>query len=71
MSLDLLDRLICDIISITQALMEAGESAVPALHPTPTGLLEKERRSLGQKDEERKKFGSQRPMSDGVHRSVC
>jgi glutamate decarboxylase len=70
MSLDLLDRLISDIIAVTQTLMESEIGDLSALQPTATSI-EKQHQSQGVDAKQRKKHGSQRPMSEGVHLTVC
>lgn len=73
MSLDLLNRLIADICSVTQTLMETDVFDLTALgglvHNTPSP--EQEHQSLGKTAKQRDKHGSKRPMTDGVHRTVC
>lgn len=70
MSLDLLDRLITDLISTTQTLMESDAVDLSALqHVTPT--VEKVHSSKGVDAKQRSKKGSKRPMHHGVHRAVC
>ena len=70
MSLDLLDRLISDIIAVTQTLVECDLGDLSALQPTSTSI-EKQHQSHGVDAKHRKKYGSKRPMSEGVHRTVC
>lgn len=70
MSLDLLDRLISDIIAVTQTLMESDPIDLSAFQPTATSV-EKQHSSLGMDAKERQKDGHYQPMSKGVHRSVC
>jgi len=70
MSLDLLDRLITDIISVTQSLMESDALDLSALQTSATSI-EKTHGSRGVDAKHRSKHGSQRPMSKGVHRAVC
>ena len=70
MSLDLLDRLISDIVAVTQTLMESDIGDLSALQPTATST-EKAHQSQGVDAQHRKKHGSKRPMNEGVHRSVC
>jgi glutamate decarboxylase len=70
MSLDLLDRLISDIIAVTQTLMECDVGDLTALQPTATSI-EKQHQSQGIDAEHRKKHGSKRPTSEGIHRTVC
>jgi glutamate decarboxylase len=70
MSLDLLDRLISDIIAVTQTLMESDIGDLSALQPTATST-EKQYQSQGVDAKHRKKHGSKTPMSEGIHRTVC
>ncbi|KAK5089550.1 glutamate decarboxylase gad1 [Exophiala xenobiotica] len=70
MSLDLLDRLITDICVVTQQMMDTDLTDLQVWQPGQTSL-EKQHQSLGKNAHHRKKHGSQRPMSEGVHRSVC
>ena len=68
MSLDLLDRLITDIISITEQLMNADPMDLAAFQPGSTSV-EKQHQSKGV--DHRNKHKAKRPMSEGVHRTVC
>lgn len=70
MSLDLLDRLISDIIAVTQTLMECDVGDLSALQPTATST-EKAHQSQGVDAQHRTRHGSRRPMKEGVHRTVC
>ena len=70
MALDLLDRLISDIIAVTEALIECEISDLSALQPAATSI-EKHYQSQGVDAKHRKNYGSKRPMSEGVHRGVC
>ena len=70
MSLDLLDRLISDVISVTQDLMEADAFDLSALQGAATAI-EKSHGSNGVDAKTRHKHGSKRPMQKGVHRAVC
>ena len=70
MSLDLLDRLVSDIISVTQDLMGSDAFDLAALQGAAT-FLEKSHGSAGVDAKHRHKHGSRRPMSEGVHRTVC
>lgn len=70
MSMNLLDNLISDIISVTETLMKTDAVDLAAFQPSATGL-EKAAQSQGV-DAHGKKAGKvQRPMSEGVHRTVC
>ena len=68
MSLDLLDRLITDIISITEQLMKTDAMDLAAFQPGGT-CIEKQYQSRGV--DHRNKHKAERPMSKGVHRTVC
>ncbi|KAL8686576.1 MAG: hypothetical protein Q9224_005407 [Gallowayella concinna] len=68
MSLDLLDRLITDIISVTEQLMNTDAVDLAAFQPGATGV-EKLHQSRGV--DHRTKHLARRPMSEGVHRTVC
>lgn len=68
MSLDLLDRLISDIISVTEQLINSDAMDLSAFQPATTSV-EKEHSSLGLDSSNRHK--AKRPMRMGVHRTVC
>ena len=68
MSLDLLDRLITDIIAITEQLMDADPLDLAAFQPGAT-TIEKQQQSKGV--DHANKHKAERPMSKGVHRTVC
>ena len=70
MSLDLLDRLISDIISVTQDLMEADAFDLTAWQGAATAI-EKSHGSNGVDAKTRHKHGSKCPMHKGIHRTVC
>lgn len=70
MSLDLLDRLISDIISVTQSLQETDAFDLQALQSAAT-TIEKSHGSKGVSARQRHKHGSQHPTKDGVYRAVC
>ncbi|KAI9838790.1 MAG: hypothetical protein M1837_002319 [Sclerophora amabilis] len=69
MSMDLVDRLISDIIGVTETLMESDVTDLSPLQPTASGNLEKNLSSRGH--DARTKHKAKTPMSEGVHRSVC
>lgn len=69
MSMDLLDRLIADICQVTEQLMESDAGDLQAWQPTPAKSVEKVHSSLGH--DAKNKHKAKRPMSEGVHRSVC
>jgi len=68
MSLDLLDRLISDIISVTQTLMDSDAMDIAAFQPD-SHTVEKQHASLGYPAKDKQK--AKRPMREGVHRTVC
>ncbi|ETN40157.1 glutamate decarboxylase [Cyphellophora europaea CBS 101466] len=69
MSMDLLDRLISDIVSVTQDLMGADEFDLASLQGAAASV-EKAHGSSGVDAKTRAKHGSRRPMQHGVHRLV-
>ena len=72
MSLDLLDRLITDIIAVTEQLMNSAEVDLTPFQPSTVatvGNIEKAFQSLGVAHHEKHK--ARRPMKEGVHRTVC
>ncbi len=69
MSLDLLDRLIADIISVTETLMNSDEIDLAVWQPMPNSSVEKEHGSQGLTH--KNKHHAKRPMSHGIHRGVC
>ena len=68
MSMDLLDRLITDIISITEQLMNSDPMDLAAFQPGATSI-EKHYQSRGV--DHQSKHKAKKPMKEGVHRSVC
>ena len=68
MSLDLLDRLISDIFAVTQTLMDTDAVDLAAFQPGAASI-EKAHQSSGHDSQNKHK--AKRPMSHGVHRSVC
>jgi glutamate decarboxylase len=70
MSMDLLDRLITDIFSVTEGVMNSDEMDLEAWQPFQEKTnAESTHGSLGAKPHETHKH--KRPMSKGVHRTVC
>ena len=70
MSLDLLDRLITDIITVTEQLMNSAPvDLTPFQSGSTVGEVEKRLASHGLQHSEKHK--AQRPMKEGIHRSVC
>jgi len=68
LSLDMIDRLITDIIGVTELLIKTDAIDLAAFQPSAASV-EKTHASKGLKKEHKHK--AQRPMSDGVHRAVC
>lgn len=68
LSLDMIDRLITDICSVTEHLLQAETSDLAGWQPT-TPSVEKTHGSHGLLAKHKHK--ARRPMHDGVHRSVC
>ncbi|KAF2453410.1 pyridoxal phosphate-dependent transferase [Lineolata rhizophorae] len=66
MAMDLIDRLVSDIASVTETLMESDVLDLAGWQPFSTSV-EKQHSSRGVNDG---KKGS-KPMSEGIHRSVC
>ena len=68
MSMDLLDRLISDIIGTTEQVMSSDPMDLSAFQPGAVGV-EKQMQSKGH--DHQNKHKAQRPMNKGVHRTVC
>lgn len=72
MSFDLLDRLITDICQVTQALMESDVGDLSFLQGGKDTSAEKMHASVGKQTKGHGQGkGGKRPMSHGVHRTVC
>ena len=70
MSMDLLDRLISDIFAVTENVMNSDEIDLKVWQPFQNkNSAESTQGSLGAKSHETHKH--KRPMSHGVHRTVC
>lgn len=70
MSLDLVDRLITDIFSVTESVMNSDEIDLTVWQPFQNrNSTEKQHGSMGSQSHETQKH--RRPMSDGIHRTVC
>jgi glutamate decarboxylase len=68
MSMDLLDRLINDIVEVTENLMKSDAIDLAAWQPTPSSVEKKHANpGLGA----HQKHHSKNPMHNGIHRSVC
>ncbi|KAF2172333.1 hypothetical protein M409DRAFT_63053 [Zasmidium cellare ATCC 36951] len=68
MSLDLLDRLITDILAVTENIMNTDAVDLQAWQPFDSST-EKKHASRGVHGQEKHK--AKRPMGEGVHRAVC
>lgn len=69
MSLDLLDRLITDTCSVMESIMSTSSEVDLAVWQPGTTSVEKKHGSKGY--DHKNKHKASRPMSEGVHRSVC
>jgi glutamate decarboxylase len=71
MSFDLLDRLLTDICTVTSKLMESKPDNVRIIQGDHDTSAEKQISSKGKQAEQGQGKGGERPMSDGIHRTVC
>lgn len=72
MSFDLLDRLIADICAVTSRLIESEPGGLGLVQGHHDTSAEKQLSSKGQPAaEEGLGKGGERPLSEGIHRSVC
>jgi glutamate decarboxylase len=75
MSFDLLDRLIADLCAVTQTLLESDPGEVSFLQGGSNTTLEKQFSVKGEQHQAKHHKGQghqgKRPMSEGVHRTVC
>jgi glutamate decarboxylase len=71
MSFDLLDRLITDICSTTQSLIDSDGQDLSILNQSKDTSAEKEHSSNGESHGKGQGKGGKRPMTEGVHRAVC
>lgn len=69
MSMDLLDQLISDIISVTEGLMKSDPLDLSAFQPGTT-TVEKKHQSGGT-DAKNREQDQKTPMKKGIHRGVC
>jgi glutamate decarboxylase len=69
LSLDMIDRLVADICAVTEMLMNTDAVDLAAFQPSAAPSIEKQHANKGLRREHKHK--AQRPMSEGVHRSVC
>ena len=68
MSMDLLDRLITDIVATTERMMNSDPMDLAAFEPGSTSV---EKQIMSKGVDHQNKHKAQRPMSKGVHRTVC
>ena len=68
MSMDLLDRLITDIVATTEQMMNSDPMDLAAFQPGSTSI---EKQIMSKGVDHQNKHKAQRPMSKGVHRTVC
>jgi glutamate decarboxylase len=69
MSLDLLDRLISDIVSVTQSLIDSKAADLSALQHRDAGSAGAQKESKDSKQPT--SDGVVKRLEDGIHRSVC
>ena len=69
MSMDLLDRLITDICSVMEGIMETSSEVDLSVWQPTNSSVEKKHANKGH--DHKNKHKASRPMSEGVHRSVC
>ena len=67
LSLDMIDRLVTDIVAITETLIKTDAIDIAAWQPSSS--VEKTHGSHGLTSKHKHK--AKQPMSEGVHRSVC
>lgn len=68
LSLDMIDRLVSDIVSVTETVLKSTQSDLVAYQPV-SNSVEKEHSSHGLQAKHQHK--ARHPMHKGVHRSVC
>ncbi|KAL9130323.1 MAG: hypothetical protein Q9217_001462 [Psora testacea] len=71
MSLDLLDRLITDIISVTERLMNSAPIHLLPFQPGTAAVNHVEKQAQSQGLHHDRKHEAKNPMNNGVHRTVC
>ncbi|KAF1989218.1 glutamate decarboxylase [Aulographum hederae CBS 113979] len=71
MSMDLLDRLITDICSVTESLMNMEKSVDILAYEPVSQSVEKEHGSVGLTQKQKKEGRHRSGMEEGVHRTVC
>lgn len=70
MSMDLLDRLVSDILAVTESMTTIDSVDLATWQPFHPSV-EKKHASAGIGAKEKEAGESERPMEEGVHRSVC
>lgn len=71
MSFDLLDRLITDICTTTQNLIDSDTQDLSLLNQNRDNSFERQHSSSGETHNKGQGKGGKSPMSEGVHRTVC
>lgn len=68
LSLDMIDRLVTDIISVTETLIKSDAVDIAAFQPSAQSVEKSHgNQGLNAKD----KHKARNPMHKGVHRTVC
>ncbi|KAK4229940.1 glutamate decarboxylase [Podospora fimiseda] len=70
MSFDLLERLVTDLVQVTQTMMDHDEIDLTIMHKQKQRRRLVEEKGKAQKEEEEAAEGKKR-MEEGIHRSVC
>ena len=68
LSLDMIDRLVTDIIHVTESISSSDTGDLLAWQPQAPSI-EKQHSSQGLQNQHKHK--AKRPMNEGVHRAVC
>jgi glutamate decarboxylase len=72
MAADLIDRLVADIVAVTEKLMVTEPVDLAALQTPPTGIERRLARAGYQREQAKKVAGpSKKPASKGIHGQVC
>jgi glutamate decarboxylase len=71
MSRDLLDRLISDLCQVTQTLLEGPERDLAFLSKSSAGASTEQQEGARTETAGSQGQGGKRPMTEGVHRTVC
>ncbi|KAL6705500.1 glutamate decarboxylase gad1 [Coniothyrium glycines] len=69
LSLDMIDRLVTDIIAVTETLIKTDAADLAGFQPSAAPSVEKIHASLGHKKEHKHK--AKNPTEKGVYRAVC